>query len=384
MEAHEVADLFDRAVEQLRRTIEHGDTDDGLELLRQAVVDHGLVVPGSVTGRRLVPHHNSMIDEAGRAGTGWSGSGGHAVRLAVGRLGDPDPVVRAAACDLLGFASEVHGDDLRAEAATALISLAGTETDPEVHWSIARALGATGDSRALPTLTALAASPDSDVRFQVAVAVPAVLDDPPAEAGEAVLIDLCTDPDPRVREWATFGLGWVSTADGNAVRRALWDRTRDVDPEVRAEGARGLARRRDARALPLVRELLAQDEVHNFTIKAAAYLADPSLLPLLAGFDPDEDHVAEAMRECDPLRRDRRNDLAWRLLLAVHRRRPDWAVTIAGERCDLDLNLDITDGVDRSAYWCVDGLLRRAGDDPERAAELAIADLGPARAAAER
>ncbi|MEU8168921.1 HEAT repeat domain-containing protein [Micromonospora sp. NPDC049004] len=320
-----------------------------------------------------------MIDDAGRAGAGRSGAGVVAFRLAVGRLADPDRVVRAAACDLLGFASEVHGDDLRADAATALISLAATEADPEVHWSIARALGATCDPRALPTLVTLARSPDSDVRFQVAVAVPAVLDDPPAEAGEAVLIDLCADPDASVREWATFGLGWVSTADGNAVRRALWDRTRDVDPEVRAEGARGLARRRDARALPLVRELLVRDEVHRFTVQAAAYLADPSLLPLLDGVDPDADHVAEALRECDPLRRDRRTDLAWRLLLAVHSRRPDWEVTLAGTRCDLDLNLDITDGTDRSGYWCVDGLLRRAGSDPERAAEMAIADLGPAR-----
>ncbi|MET8527916.1 HEAT repeat domain-containing protein [Micromonospora sp. NPDC005172] len=342
MEAHEVADLFDRAVRRLRRTVENGDSDDGSELLRQA-----------------------------------AGEGALAVRLAVDRLVDPDRVVRAAACDLLGSASAVHGDDLRADAATALISLAATEVDPEVHWSIASALGATCDPRALPTLVTLADSPDSDVRFQVAVAVPAVLDDPPVEAGEAVLVDLCTDPDARVREWATFGLGWVSTADGNAVRQALWDRTRDVDPEVRAEGTRGLARRRDARALPLVRELLAQDEVHTFTIKAAAYLGDPSLLPLLDGFDPDEDHVAEALRECDPLRRERRNDLAWRLLLAVHRRRPDWQVSVFGERCDLDLHLELTDSADRSAYWWVDGLLRRAGDEPERAADLAIADLTP-------
>ncbi|MET8087984.1 HEAT repeat domain-containing protein [Micromonospora sp. NPDC005237] len=349
MEAHEVADLFDRAVQRLRRTVEDGDSDDGSELLRQA-----------------------------------AGAGVVALRLAVGKLADPDRVVRAAACDLLGYAGAVHGDDLRAAAATALISLASTEADPEVHWSIARALGATCDPRALPTLVTLAGSPDSDVRFQVAVAVPAVLDDPPAEAGEAVLIDLSTDSDTAVREWATFGLGWVSTADGNAVRRALWDRTRDVDPEVRAEGARGLARRRDARALPLVREMLSHDEVHRFTIRAAAYLADPSLLPLLDGFDPDADHVAEALRECDPLRRDRRNDLAWRLLLAVHRRRPDWEVTVAGERCNLDLDLDVTDGADRSGHWCVDGLLRRAGDDPERAADLAIGDLTPGMIRARR
>ncbi|MEV0217158.1 HEAT repeat domain-containing protein [Micromonospora sp. ALFpr18c] len=340
MEAHEIADLFGRAVRQLRRTVEQGDYDDGSELLRQA-----------------------------------AGSGLAAVRLAVGHLADPDRVVRAAACDLLGFASDVHGDDLRRDAATALISLATTEADPEVHWSIARALGATCDPRALSTLVTLASSADSDVRFQVAVAVPAVLDDPPADAGAAVLIDLCADPDPTVREWATFGLGWASTADGDAVRRAVWDRTHDVDPEVRAEGARGLARRRDVRALPLVRGLLAQDAVHTFTFQAAAYLADPSLLPLLDGFDPTAAGVAEALRECDPVCRGQRDESVWRLLDAVHRRRPDLQVTVFGERCDLGLYLDVTDGSGIAGHWFADGLLSRAGGDPDHAAELAIEDL---------
>ncbi|GAB3956836.1 hypothetical protein GCM10027614_70450 [Micromonospora vulcania] len=263
MESHEVAELFDQAVRDLRRATELDEApDEGWELLCRA-----------------------------------ADSGHSAVRLAVGHLADPDGVVRAAACDLLGLAGDVHGDDLRAEAAVALISLAANETDPEVQWSIARALGATGDPRALPTLADLAGSPDTDVRFRVAVSLPAVLDDPPAEAGEAVLIELCTDSVPKVREWATFGLGWTSSADGVTVRQALWDRTQDTDPEVRAEGVRGLARRRDPRALPLLRELLAEDEVHRFTFQAAAYLADPSLLPLLNEFDPDAPGVAEALLE---------------------------------------------------------------------------------------
>ncbi|WP_208641467.1 HEAT repeat domain-containing protein, partial [Micromonospora arborensis] len=175
MESHEVAELFDQAVEQLRRVVEAGtsdDLDDGAGLLRRA-----------------------------------ADSGAEAVGLAVGKLSDPDRVVRAAACDLLGVTSSLHMDVCE-EVATALILFAADESDPEVHWSIARALGDTFDARALPTLVALAGSPDVDVRVRVAVAVPAVLDDPPAAAGEAVLIDLCADSDPQVREWATFGLGW--------------------------------------------------------------------------------------------------------------------------------------------------------------------------------
>ncbi|MGC5288819.1 HEAT repeat domain-containing protein [Micromonospora sp. DT231] len=344
MESHEAAELFDQAVEQLRRVVESGtsdDLDDGSDLLRHA-----------------------------------AGSGAVAVRLALAHLADADRVVRAAACDLLGFASDVHGDDLRSDAATALIAVADTEVDPEVHWSIARALGATCDPRALPTLVALAGSPDKDVRFQVAAALPMVLiDDHPPEDGVAALIVLSADADPEVREWATFGLGWMSTADGDAVRRALWDRTRDMNDEVRAEGARGLARRRDARAVPLVRDLLAREEVHTFTFQAAAYLADASLLPLLDGFDPTADGVVDALRECDPVRRGERDESAWQVLDTVHQLRPDLRVAIFGERCDLGLYLDIDDASDISGHWFLDGLLNRAGNDPARAAELAIADL---------
>ncbi|MEU8085292.1 HEAT repeat domain-containing protein [Micromonospora sp. NPDC049101] len=344
MQTHEVAELFDRAVQRLRRVVDSGgsdDSDDGSDLLRHA-----------------------------------AGSGAVAARLAVAHLADADRVVRAAACDLLGFASNVHGDDLRSDAATALIALADTEVDPEVHWSIARAQGATCDPRALPTLVALAGSPDSDVRFQVAAALPMVLiDDHPPEDGVAALIVLSADADPEVREWATFSLGWLSTADGNAVRQALWDRTRDVEPGVREEGARGLARRRDARALPLVRELLAQEEVHTFTFQAAAYLADESLLPLLDGFDPTADGVSDALRECDPVRRVQRDESAWQILTALHQLRPDLPVAVFGERCDLGLYLDVSAGSDISGHWFLDGLLNRAGHDPARAAELAIADL---------
>ncbi|MGW1447123.1 HEAT repeat domain-containing protein [Micromonospora sp. NPDC002411] len=358
MKSHEVAELFDQAVQRLRGVVESGDSDDGATPAC-AAPPSGDSDDGSDLIRRAAD------------------SGAEAVGLAVGKLSDPDRVVRAAACDLLGATSSLHMD-VREEVATALIRLAAHESDPEVHWSIARALGDTFDARALPTLVALAGSPDSDVRFQVAVAVPAVLDDPPVAAGEAVLIDLCTDSDPQVREWATFGLGFVSTADGGAVRQALWDRTQDTRPAVRAEGARGLARRRDPRALPLVRDLLAQDEVHTLTFRAAAYLGDPSLLPLLDGFDPGVDAVAEALRECDPLLRAQRDESAWLLLEAVHRQRPDLEITVFGARCDLGLYLDVTDGADLSGHWWVDGLLRRAGNDPERAADLVIADVTPA------
>jgi HEAT repeat protein len=338
--SHGVAELFSQAVTGSQQAVQLAEHDQSWELLRRAAA-----------------------------------SGGAAVRLAATRLADPDPTVRAAACDLLGLASDLH-EQVRADAAAALIALAATESDADVHWSIATALGATRDGRAIPVLVDLAGSPDSDVRFRVANALPDVLDDHPDGPGVGALIDLCGDPDRDVRDWATFGLGRVSTADGTAVRQALCDRTLDDHRSVRLEAVRGLARRRDARALPLVRGLLAEREVEASTFEAAAFLAHPWLLPLLRGFDPAAESVALALRECDPVRRVHRDETAWRILEALHEIRPDLDGALSGTRFDLGLYLRVTEGPGNSAgYWSVQELLNRAGSDPYLAAEMAAADV---------
>ncbi|MFF5233217.1 HEAT repeat domain-containing protein [Dactylosporangium sp. NPDC000521] len=133
---------------------------------------------------------------------------------------DDDAVVRATACDLLGVLSGRH-DDVQGDVATALIALAVTEVDDDVQWSIARALGATHDGRAVTALVDLAGHADSDVRFQAALSLPLVLTVSDSGAGVAALIALCADDDPEVRNWATFGLGWTRAIDGDDVRQAL-------------------------------------------------------------------------------------------------------------------------------------------------------------------
>ncbi|MEH1164400.1 hypothetical protein V6V47_03315 [Micromonospora sp. CPCC 205539] len=158
--------------------------------------------------------------------------------------------------------------------------------------------------------------------------------------------------------------------------QALWDRTKDPDPEVREEGVRGLARRRDRRAPALVRGLLAEDQVHAFTFEAAAYLADPSLLPLLNEFEPDGRGLAEALRECDPVRRAHRDDWAMRLLELVHLLRPDLDVAVLCERFELGLYLEVTvQPESEPGRWWVDGLLTRAGGDADVAAQLVVDDV---------
>ncbi len=95
------------------------------------------------------------------------------------------------------------------------------------------------------------------------------------------LIELSRDADREVRNWATFGLGSISTADYPSVRVALAERLNDEDAEISMEAVAGLAERKDARALTVLRVLLAGDfgEVTAGHLDACASLGDPSLLP---------------------------------------------------------------------------------------------------------
>nr|WP_239542740.1 HEAT repeat domain-containing protein [Micromonospora terminaliae] len=339
--AREVAALFDAAAARSASAAGARDDEDRWELLRRA-------------------------GKAGRL----------AARLAVTRTTSADVAVRSTACDLLGVASQSH-EDIREDAASALISLAADEVEDAVRWSIARALGATGDVRATPVLLGLGESADAEIRLEVATSLPAVLGDDVDRSVVATLVNLCGDVDPEVRNWAAFALGWQSTVDGRPVRQALWERTSDSYGEAREEGIRGLARRRDPRALPLVAGLLAEESVHPSTFEAAAFLAHPSLVPLLEEFDPTSENVATALRECDPLRRAQRDASAMMLLDALHARLPDVEMAMFGDRFELGLELEVIDGSsgNRTARWSVESLLKRAEGDPHLAARLAAGDL---------
>lgn len=164
------------------------------------------------------------------------------LRYGIGLLGSPDPVTRSVGCNLLGCASDRH-ESVRDEAASALLGLVPDETDADVAWSLACALGRTADERAIPVLVSLAGHPGADVRCQVAQALPAVATGDFGGIEVGVLVRLTGDPDADVREWATFGLGSQLAVDTPAVRAALWARIRDDSDDVREEAVFGLARR---------------------------------------------------------------------------------------------------------------------------------------------
>src|SRR5207253_55901 len=122
----------------------------------------------------------------------------------------------------------------------ALVVLAASEADGEVQWSIASSLGFTREPGAVPVLVALAAHEDEDVRYQATRSLPDVAEGRRDDTVVDALIRLMTDPDPDVRNWATFGLGRKLDDDSTPIREALWARTKDEEHDVWEEAACGL------------------------------------------------------------------------------------------------------------------------------------------------
>ncbi len=308
---------------------------------------------------------------------------GPAVEVAATEITGADPLRRSTAADLLGVVADCHVP-YASRATSVLLSAQRSEAHLGVHRSLARALGH-GDRRAIPVLVGYAAHPDTEVRLAAARSLPTAMYDAPDDSGIEALIRLSSDADPEVRNWATFGFGWQLPVDSGAIREALWARTAEPYPEARQEGVRGLARRREARVVPLVAALLMDDDAHLSTFDAAAFLGDPALLPALALYNPADQGVAEAMTECDPAARAARDARAWELFETVGRRFPELPVALYCERFELGTFLDIAP-IERPSGapvpvavamgGCrVDELLARAGGDVERAADLVAADL---------
>lgn len=143
--------------------------------------------------------------------------------------------------------------------------------------------GMYGDDQ-LVALVPLARHEAERVRLEVAIALWGC----EAPRALATLIELSKDVARTVRDWATCGLGSCTDADTPEIRRALWNRRDDPDWDTRCEAQLGLARRGDARAIPLIRAELARgNDVGTLTIEAAEELRAPELLPALLALRDD-------------------------------------------------------------------------------------------------
>ncbi|MFG1808088.1 HEAT repeat domain-containing protein [Streptomyces sp. NPDC049040] len=309
----------------------------------------------------------------------WQAAGSPgALPLGLGLIASQDALEREVGCDLLGHASN-RDEAVRAEAAAALVALAGLESEPRVLSSLARAVEMTYDRRAVPVLATLSRHPDAEVRQQVAGAFAGITSGQPDGPDIRALITLTRDEDPEVRSWATFTLGFQSEADSRAIRTALWERTADEHADAREEGIHGLARRHVLRVVPLLADLLDDpDGAHVLTFRAAQIMGVPELLPALLEYGPGVAEAEAAVRACDPRQRALLDTSAWELVCALHQLRPDLDACLYMERfdCGLTLGLDTERG---PAVYDVEALLGRADGDPALAAGLVASESESAR-----
>jgi HEAT repeat protein len=169
-----------------------------------------------------------------------------------------DPRARAVAAYVLGQLG-VPERAFPAESAAALEELAAREDDPEVLATIASAFGHLGEPYGIETLLHLRRHDDARVREGATDALAGRDDERVFDA----LIELTSDPEPGIRDWATFALGTLSPENTPALRDALAARLDDSDDDTRVEAVHGLALRGDARALDAVLDLLGEVGPHD-------------------------------------------------------------------------------------------------------------------------
>ncbi|WP_405619143.1 ankyrin repeat domain-containing protein [Streptomyces sp. NBC_01508] len=206
-----------------------------------------------------------------------------------------DPLRRALAADVLGGMGPGPdpgpgpvGRAFAARALAPLRELSARAVTPELIAASVTALGQRGDVDGLPEILRHAGHPDAAIRRRVAGALVGLVPGD-HEEGVAALTALGADIDGTVRERATTALAGID-ADTPAIREALAARLADPVAVTAAEAARGLAARRDPRAVDALARLLADRSVTGYARERAAdavsALPDPAVRRRLAGLLP--------------------------------------------------------------------------------------------------
>ena len=178
-----------------------------------------------------------------------------------------DAAERVAGADILGQLNAFSEEAMRV-----LLSMI-EDAEAAVVEAVVHALGQRQDARTIEALAKVATHEASNVRWAVATALEDLIAD---ERAERVLLALMKDADTSVRDRATFAVGSLSDHDTPRIRAALAERLRDDDKCVAHEAALGLARRRDARAIPYI--AVAVESSDGEIEEAADEITSPDML----------------------------------------------------------------------------------------------------------
>jgi HEAT repeat protein len=207
--------------------------------------------------------------------------GNQEVFAAASKLCDSqNPQERALGADILGQLG-IPNRTFPDESLAILLRMLECDQNTDVLNSIAVALGHLHDTRAISSLVRLKNHSCSSVRYGIVFGLLGYED----ELAINALIELSSDRDDEVRNWATFGLGSQIETDTTAIREALYQRflNEDTDEnyEIYGEALVGLAKRKDSRILNRLIEELSSDYVGVLAIEAAEQMADSRLYSAL-------------------------------------------------------------------------------------------------------
>lgn len=186
-----------------------------------------------------------------------------------------------------------------------LLGLADSEPDIGVLVEVARAFGWRGDPRGARPLLGWRDHPDQRMRFFVAASLKSCRNDDNEAQVISALVELTSDEDGAVRDYALFGLRELAV-DGAEVRNAMLRRVLDMDTSTAGEAHVGLAMLGDERGIdPLTVYLrdpaVPSDHMLSYGLEAATAHADSRLLPslrALAGIHGELPSLTEAVRAC--------------------------------------------------------------------------------------
>ena len=191
-----------------------------------------------------------------------------------------------------GHSHDYESEPYALEQTRAMLIDGLADPHPRVLQAAITGLGHRPAAGALAALLKHVDSADSGVRFALAF----TLSHSPEPAAVAAVLRLATDRDDDVRDWATFGLGALSDADGDEIRELLWTNAHDANRDVRGEAVVGLARRSDPRVIELLKTRLLEDDCRVYELEAAEEMPHAELLEPLQRLRDD----AEQRRDLDP------------------------------------------------------------------------------------
>ncbi len=219
-------------------------------------------------------------------------------------LRSSDPKSRDTAATILGQSS-VEEKWEAPHCAEKLVAALKLEKSADALISIIFALGHLHHAPSIEAILPLGKHPDPNVRYAVVQSLSGY----EIPEANAALIELSSDPDHDVRNWATFGLGSQIETDTPAIRQALLNRLGEQDSEIRGEALVGLADRGDTRLVsPFLRELTRIDrdpvlvaEAADAIIRAACNTGASNWLPVLeklSALHLEEIPLQEAIVRC--------------------------------------------------------------------------------------